>query len=185
MRLANLLPEQDKKTYQKYLMHLYLRRFLKAQGLVLVVLLVILSAQFVYLAIRVDGLKGQITELQKFNPEINVEDMQATAAAHNEGLKAASSILKAKANFSTLLDELGKLIPNGVTIDSVDITSSPASMAVKGRANTRENIVSLQNSLERSSTFTKTYAPLSNLTAARDGNFQFVLSFDLNKLISR
>lgn len=185
MRLANLLPEQDKNTYQKYLMHLYLRRFLYSQAFILVSLLVILAGQFVYFALRVDGLKGRITELQKFNPEINVEDMQATAAAHNEGLKAAAGILKAKASFSALLDELGKLVPNGVTIDSIDITSSPASMDVKGRARTRENIVALQNSLERSSTFTKTYAPLSNLTAARDGNFQFILSFDLNNLIPR
>lgn len=183
MKLANLLPEQDKKLYQKYLTHLYMRRFLYSQALMAVVLIAILAGFYIFYAVRIQTTKDKIADLENFARRVNLEDMRATAASHNQGIKAAAAVLKARANFSALLDEFGKLVPGGVTVDSIRITSSPAGMDVRGRAKTRELVVLLQNRLESSSAFSKVYAPLANLTEAQNGSFQFVLSFDLQKLI--
>ena len=83
---------------------------------------------------------------------------------------------------SQVIDELVRLLPQGVTLDSVKIETSPARVDVKGRAANRDSIVQLQSRLEQSELLKTTYAPLSNLTESADAPFLFTFSFDLKSI---
>ena len=182
MHLPNLLPAQHKKRYKLYATLLYLRRFLAILSLLLLILAAIFVAERIYYAGRLANARQSADTLRQANAEFNVASLQKTADRQNAQVKAAAAVLKGRPVMSRVVDEVVRILPPGVTIDSLKIETSPTRIDLKGRAASRDSIVALQARIEESDLLSASYAPLSNLTESVDAPFYFVLSFDLKAI---
>ncbi|OGE84897.1 MAG: hypothetical protein A3J48_02160 [Candidatus Doudnabacteria bacterium RIFCSPHIGHO2_02_FULL_46_11] len=177
MKLANLLPKNYVQSYKLYLGLLYAKRLFLDQTIIALLVGVILGAQFFVLREQTDDLAHTAANLNKLSSSINVAELQKAADDQAERLKAVSEVIKIKSDFSPFIDEFIEQVPPGVTLQSVILDSSKKQIDVSGRASAREQIVLLHSRLESSESLKIVYAPLSNLTAATDASFRFIVSF--------
>ena len=177
MRLPNLLPEQNKKAYRRYLIGRYIRRFLYIQIGAMLVFSLILAGEFVFYRKKSKDLQAELNNLRLSQGELNVAELQKTADEHNIRLQASQGIIDAKPAILSVLDEVMRSMPEGATLDSVKIDTLLGRVEIKGRASDREKVVALQSYFEKSNILTPIFKPLSNLTSSLAPSFSFILTF--------
>ena len=177
MRLPNLLPPENNTSYRLYLTSLYLRRLLQLQVVLAAVLLAVLAGQQYYLKQKLVVLNREVLVHKAATADFDIEDLQFAVNRETDRLKGANEILAVRPELSIYIDEVVKLLPAGVTLDSLSVSAVERQMSVQGRAAKRESIVVLQSRLAQSPLLNVLYDPLSNLTESRDAPFYFILKF--------
>lgn len=147
------------------------------QSAVALVLLVLVSIYFAVLKEKLEGLNQRSEALAVAQSSIDVDSLQGMVDKEADRLRVAKDALSNRIELSVYLDELARLTPVGITYDTVNVNSSPKKIEVKGRAQTREQVVRLHDALEQSKILEITFAPLSNLTEAINVDFEFILSY--------
>ena len=175
MHLPNLLPEEQKRSYRIYLFNLYLKRILFFQASVALVVILILGSQYFFLQFKLASLRSAIVTLKQIETRVDTRALEEAANAYNGRLQAASTMLGKQNLNSPYLDELARIIPQGITLDTLDFNAAISILEIKGRAARREQVVLLQSRIESSEIFILVFAPLGNLTESVDGPFHFIL----------
>jgi Tfp pilus assembly protein PilN len=177
-KLVNLLPHEYQKKYKIHLTSLYIRAFVVVQGIFLIIIAAGLAGLDRYYAHAFFESHKNVVQLEEAGKQFNIDEIRTAATVQNSRMKVAADIIAVRPRLSVVIDEVARLIPANVTIDSIDIDGLTPNVDIKGRAQSREQVVAFQNRLEGSKLLKLTFAPLSNLTQASNSGFEFVVTFD-------
>jgi hypothetical protein len=120
-------------------------------------------------SLSVDKYGDKLVELEKSNSYSRESRVSAN--------KIEKSLEK-HYKFSNLLEELTKLTPQGIVLNTLETAiDQPGSIKVSGLAKEREGFLKFKENLDRSSFFEKIDSPLSNYV--EPDNFSFQLSLKL------
>lgn len=75
--------------------------------------------------------------------------------------------------FSTIIEEVMKKVDDNITFSSIQINSSEQTITFKGRAATRESLLSLKDHLSDSDFFADVELPISSILQKENINFDF------------
>jgi Tfp pilus assembly protein PilN len=108
--------------------------------------------------------KGYADKVRKINSKINI-----VAQIQDEYIA-----------WSRLLESLAKITPNGVMFYSIKINREKALMEIKGRADTRDDLLILKENLKNTSFFYEPKLPIENMLQKRDVNFEIETKINLD-----
>ncbi|HMN19579.1 MAG TPA: hypothetical protein PKA31_03230 [Candidatus Moranbacteria bacterium] len=112
--------------------------------------------------------QGQFQELKVFE-----EEFQRT----NDSVERIMKMEKAHLHWSRALRDLGRLLPQGAIVS--ELSTKDYTVMLRGKAKTREDLLSLKSALEGYGCAENVQVPLSNLVSRTDVEFQ--VDFTLKK----
>ena len=96
----------------------------------------------------------------------------------NHSLTTISDIQDNYYNFSMLLDEIMRLVPDNVILTSIKINKAGLNIIFNGRALNRDQLLIFKEGLEDSESFTDIVLPISNIL--KKDNIDFEITATLN-----
>lgn len=176
-RFINLLPPEDQKQIRLAKLNTELISFGVWFGLSLLVLVALLFAGQIFLKaelnVSADHLAVKSQELDKLEQgslKKQVEDF-------NLGLENFQKLEGAHENWSAILMELARLLPPGVTLDSVAVARDERKIEIAGRASTRTSALLLRTNIIASPYFVNVNFPLANLEKSIDVPWKYRFYF--------
>ncbi len=171
----NLLPPQEKKEAELA----NLTRLVTSLSIwflaFLIIFTLLLASTFFYLSILLRA-QNRLIEIRQSDPkaqrlvEIEKKIKQANSRLSQIHLKQKDLIL-----WVPLLEEMAELTPGRIYLTSFSYQLAENQIYLSGWANTRDNLLTFQDSLEESPFFVEVEAPLSNLLKKSDIDFNFTL----------
>jgi Tfp pilus assembly protein PilN len=148
--MINLLPPTLKEQLRYAKLNRLMLRYLRLLVLIVIVLAGVFGASIYFLNAQADRsakvVETEKAEIASYAPTVT----KARDAA--ERLNAIKYIQGTQTKFSLLLDDLAKVLPTGVSIDSITLTgddTKPVRVSVTG--NTYDSLLSFRNALAGSS----------------------------------
>ncbi len=102
----------------------------------------------------------------------------------NKKLQKINEIQKDYFNFSSPLIEIGKLLPQGVQINFLNLDKPKKQFILNGYAKTRDDLLKFQKTMEGSPFFANIKFPLDNLLLKENINFEFSGILDVEEKLS-
>ena len=118
----------------------------------------IISARFIEETAEAEKFEGKITELNRF---LLLVDEIRTEEGYGVGF---------------LLEHIAPVVPAGSNLEKFAYSVNSNRIILRGHANQRVQVITLQNRLEADPLFINVEAPLSNLLKAEDIDFSFTLT---------
>jgi len=175
MLKLNLLPPRERKEMEWANLS-SLATSLSAWFFVFLIIFALLSAStYFYLSILLRA-QTRLLEIRQNDPkiqrlvEIEKKIKQANVRLRQINLKQEQLVL-----WIPLLEEIAEIIPPEIYLNSFSYQLTDDQIYLSGWADTRDNLLAFQNSLEESSSFVEVEAPLSNLLKQTDIDFSFTL----------
>ena len=148
--MINLLPPPIKDEIGYAKLNAWIIRYLKLVLMVAIILGGAFSTTYIYLQHRITNIKSQIATKQ-----VQIDQyasLEAKAKQANSRLTAIQTISTQKTHFSTLLSDLAKVTPQGVTIQSITLTGDATKpVLVSFSATTYQTAVAFRDALVTSS----------------------------------
>ncbi len=101
--------------------------------------------------------------------------LETEALEFNERIEIMKEIQKDILPFSPILAEIKNLIPEGITLNGLNIFSKEAEVILQGKADTRKHLIALKDNLESSLLFKSINMPLASIE--KKENIEFNISF--------
>ena len=139
----------------------------------LLIFTLLLTSTYFYLSILLKAQNNSI-EVRKQDEriqllaELETRIRQANQQVSRIHLKQKDLIL-----WTPILEELAEITPSGIYLTNFSYQASTGEINLNGWANTRNNLLLFQKSLEESSFFEEIEAPLSNLIKQTGIDFSF------------
>lgn len=171
----NLLPPKEKENIRLDLLDqriIIIGGYLIAALLIFIVLLVV---NLMIINFKISKSQNNFQDLQKKFAIEGFKDIQNKLKNINNKIKNIDQIQKNYPYYSTILEKIIAVIPNGAQISNISVTGKHINLA--GFAANRDSVVNIKDSLEKSSDFGNINYPLSNFLQAENINFSF--SFDI------
>lgn len=111
-------------------------------------------------------------ELTQQTEEEKSVDLGQTVRDFNKLLKNIEVVQAEYLPWTEILIETVTLVPSGIQLSSFTIQKGAASFSLTGKANTREDLLSLKKNLEDSDNFIEVQSPISNLLLKENINFE-------------
>lgn len=173
MITINLLSPQEKKaiTLEKSNISII--------GSFIVLFMVLISLSIILYTIsdlqkeNLKSLTRQTDSIQKF---LNKEDnkiIEDKVDKINSYLSVIKKIQDNKTDFSKTLIEISTITPKGIRLYNLKLNKEEKKFELSGNANSRDNLLKLQENLNKSQYFTKIESPISNLISPTNINFSF------------
>ena len=131
-------------------------------------------------------LQSQLEQILAQN-QSGINEAQQLAASIkkvNAKISAVASVQSDHYRWSPLLVELSRLTPPTIAFESVLLYQSESALEITGSAQTRNDLINYQKSLEDSGWFKKVDLPLEALISKENNNFTIKATLDLNKTTS-
>lgn len=174
MSHLNLLPENQKKALEKDRLFLAAHNFLGVLFLLAAGMSIALMLTRYALIDNYNRIK-QETSLVNTGSQILNKEIDLL----NQKISLAAAVQQGFAKWSSLLAEIGNLLPNQVGLNYLFINKESRAVRLSGRAADRNSLLSAKQSLENSGLLEALEAPLSNLT--EKVNVEFRLSGTFKK----
>jgi hypothetical protein len=172
-KFVNLLPSDEQKEYKLQLIHTELWSFGFWLGLSFLILAVLIFAAQTFLQeeLKISQQRVQ-TEQIAFN-KLQEQGIQKAAGDFNLNLTNFRTLSARHQNLSPVLIEFARLLPAGLTVDSLTISRSSLKVEASGRASDRKSVLQLRQNLLASSYFNNVNFPLLNLEKRTDAVWKF------------
>lgn len=174
--MFNLLPKQYKQALRwEILSRIFYTTafFVTLWGLVFGVVIFV-SLQ--YMSIQNDTLTELISVADALEENLEVKNLESQIEEFNALLFSIKDIREAgSSDVSFFIERIAQIVPAGSNLEELTYTSEANKITLRGHANLRSQIITLQNRLEEDEYFVDVQAPLSNLLKAEDIDFSFIL----------
>ncbi len=177
MLKLNLVSAELKK--QIKLQHVY--KMLRRANYVLIIItifiaIVIMSAK-VILQNNFNRVVAETTLITK-----NSQGFNERARNINSRLATLENVQNGFVPWSYFIEDVAKVIPDDIFLSVFKIDYKSNSLALRGRAISRDSLVIFKDNLEKKPYLNKINFPVSNLLEKENINFSFDVKFDLNKM---
>jgi Tfp pilus assembly protein PilN len=173
----NLLPEEAK---QELRWKLLARDFSVMSvfaffWLVIVAALLIVAAQ--YLSIQNGALKERVANEGKKVEIQEAQQLESQIALLNAHVLTIKNIQQSKKHDTAeILEAIAPLVPAGSNLTQLSVSTDTGTVTLRGHADLRSQVVTLQTSLESNELFSDVEFPLSNISKPEDITFTFNLT---------
>lgn len=141
----------------------------------LIIFALLLASTYFYLSIVLRAQAG-LLEVRQNDPAIqHLVEIEKKIKQANARLKQINRKQEQLVLWVPLLEEVAEITPPGIYLNSLSYQLTDDQIYLSGWANTRDNLLFFQSSLEESPFFVEVEAPLSNLLKQRDIDFNFTL----------
>lgn len=173
--MINLLPPQEKNNIYNLLLKRQLHVFVFIITIIFFGGAIFVLNTLVFLKIQVGEL-GQSLNLESTTVEADsVKSLEDKAKDLNFKLAKYQSFRDGSAGLSTILVRVSDVVPLGVGLTALNVDTATRKVTMSGQAQTRDDIVSMENKIKKSEYFEKIESPLSNYL--QKNNATFNLSF--------
>lgn len=175
--MINLLPPQEKERIYGALFKRQVHTFGLTAAVILVGGAVLILNTFAFLKIQIRELK------QVLRAEVAAAETQS-AQAIEESVKTLNVQLSGYSDFrrdavspTLIFSKIEELMPGGARLTALLVNAADKKIILAGRADTRENVMFLENNLKKSDFFERVESPLSNFLEKTDPAFSFTFYF--------
>ncbi len=179
----NLLPPEEKNSLRLSQTQRWIIFYGSAVLGSLSIFIVLLAVIWLSLFIQLKSLNASLDVAKQSQQGQDLKTQQDLIKELNAQIEKISQFEKTHKSYSPVLLALAKIMPVGTKLERLTLDEKNK-MAIFGYAATREAVLNLKNSLEKSALFTKIDSPLTNLIKQTDINFSFSLdakTSDLNQ----
>ncbi|MBD3247923.1 hypothetical protein GF382_01375 [Candidatus Falkowbacteria bacterium] len=177
MLRINLVPETTKK-------EISLRRtygLIKGTGYIFVFLAVVISAVFIFSrTFLLENTDPDTTE--KTMVSLNNKEVSKKPRLINQKVKSVLSVQEKNYSHFDIIKNISEKVPPGITFSRLKINTDEAKLEIKGKADLRENLLSLKANLENDPFYANIDFPLQNILSKTDINFGITAKLDLKQL---
>lgn len=131
--MINLLPPGLKRAYRFARRNVTLRRWIFANIVAFIGLVVIGASGYFYLGQISKSYDNQISTTTESLAKQNLAQTQKEAKEINSNLKLAVEVLSKQVLFSKLLEQLGTLVPNNATLSDFEINQADSAIDITAR----------------------------------------------------
>lgn len=175
----NLLPQQYKENFKKYI---FARLFYVFSGFVLIwgiVIGIILFTSFEFLAIQNNALEERIMGVRELKETEEAEAFEAEIISLNKFLGRVNNIKEVNSyDVFLILQKISPMVPEGSSLDNFTFSATTGKVSLKGRSVLRTHVITLENRLKEEPLFKEIDSPLSNLLQAEDVEFSFSITLE-------
>lgn len=171
----NLLPPEEKENIRLDLLNqriIIIGGYLIAAFLIFIVLL---AVNLMIINFKISKSQNNFQNLQKKFAVEGFKDVQNELKNINNKIKNIDQIQRNYPYYSTVIEKIIAIIPISAQINNISATGNHINLA--GFAISRDSVVNIKDTLEKSSDFKNINYPLSNFLQAENINFSF--SFDI------
>lgn len=177
MSAFNLLPQRSKQALK---WEIY-ARILHAATFFVVIWTIIFSitifTAYQYLSIQREALAQRIEQVKANKETQEAEELENEIIALNTLLKTIATIKREKTyDAAGLLARVAPMVPSGSFLERFIFSNTTQLISLKGTAQLRSQVVTLQQNLERDNLFSDVEFPFSNLSKPQDVDFIFTIT---------
>lgn len=176
MLVLNLVSQEIKQEIK--LRHIY--KLFKKMGYILVATVLIIAIILVAAKIIIKKNLDNIIE-QTSLVTGNNQSYTSKVKKINSQINSVMSIQKDHANWPNLIKILAEKTPAGIKISYIKINKENSSIKLGGKADLRDNLLSLKQNLENLKIFSNLDFPLENILEKKDINFEINAKINLNE----
>lgn len=167
----NLLPPGKKDELRKSFIFTY------AQSMIFLVLLVVGFVSFTLLSVRLLMYRN-LTDLSRRTAPESDEFKRVTDDIRlmNNYMERLDRLSAGSVSWSALYDGLDQLVPPGVVLNRLSVTRD-GHIVMAGIGQTRDDVLTLNNSLEASPHFRNIKSPLANILQRTDVHFELEATY--------
>ena len=177
--MLNLLPPEEKVMVGRERLRRFVIVFGVIGGAVLFLGVTLMFPSYISLAFRRLDLTRELNLSRKAPLLSEVDQIENSIRDFNKKLLLYEKGAGASNPVSSIEEQVLKLRPRAVSVRTVSYESAsktnPERISVKGRAQTRSELLRFQKNLESSGLFKKVHSPISNLLREIDLEFSLVL----------
>ncbi len=173
----NLISPEQKETLHYESIYLSIRKVAWLIIIFSVIISTIILSARIMLEDNYTTLLLETTLVTQRNQEIDSEITKI-----NTSLKGLSSIQKDFIKWSNFLVDFTKVIPPNISISSLIINKELKSLNLVGLADTRDDFLELEKSLNQLPYLINISRPITNLLGRKNVDFQFSANIDFKKL---
>ena len=167
--MINLLPPNLKEQVRYAKLNRLVLRYLRVTALVIVVIAGIFAGTIFYLHLQAGTVSSDVAS--KEQQIASTAAFQAQANDIAQRLAAIKYIQGQQTHFSTLLDDLAKVLPTGVSIDAITLTgSATAPVRINVTANSYNSVLAFRDAFAQSPRISG--VDLESIAQASGGSFQ-------------
>lgn len=175
--MINLLPPPEKEKVYGALFKRQVHTFGLTAAVILVGGAVLVLNTFAFLKIQIREL-GQV-----LRAEVAAAETQS-AQAIEESVKILNVQLSQYGNFrresvspALIFSKIEEVMPGGASLTALLVNAADKKIILAGRADTREDVIFLENNLKKSDFFERVDSPLSNFLEKANPSFSFTFYF--------
>ncbi|HEX5394896.1 MAG TPA: hypothetical protein VFW52_00885 [Candidatus Saccharimonadales bacterium] len=120
--MINLLPNDYKLNLQFGRQNIKLARWLLVSLVMIFILVLILGAGWLYISKQISDLNSSIAATQSQLQSQNLEKVRKQADEISQNIRVINDVLHREIRFSSLIDEVGKVMPPGTKLSSLTLS---------------------------------------------------------------
>lgn len=159
----NLLPPDRRRAYDEFLLFLALRRFAIVLGIFFVLVSGLLYGSTILLQQKVLQEQASTEAVEQRLSDIGGASFEQQIRDFNQMLGRVNTLQNGTVHWTPILHDLWTIVPAGVTFTSVEVDANQKTIAFRGTATVRDDLLSFQNALAHSERFSNPSSPISNL----------------------
>jgi len=175
--MLNLLPPYRKKDLRNEFVWRKLTVFFWLFFTVTVIFICLLTTTWSYITIQQKAINQLVLIAENSDSGQKIKNLEQEIQQTNDNLTYLNQLNLYTMETSAVVNQICQLIPDGVKINSLAINRDNQECFVGGHADSRQQLLNFQNTLENTKIFYSVELPLSNLL--KEQNLIFELSFNL------
>lgn len=169
----NLLPPEQQRSIRLTRLNSQVMSFGVWFILSLLVFATVLFASFLVLRQRLDAMEQEVAVQSKALDELKDTAVRKEVENFSQNLKNFETLLKARDNWSGILQELARNLPPDMAVDSLSVNRADRKIELGGRAATRSSVLEFRRHLLDSGHFANINFPLANLEKAENLRWKY------------
>ncbi|MBU1148885.1 PilN domain-containing protein [Patescibacteria group bacterium] len=173
----NLLPPSKKTLLKRQ------KTLAKVQSLIIYTIIILFFA-LVFLRGNLYIIKEEIDSLETRIESANQISQSTQGLSLDQEISTFNSLIKNTYNYqndflkwSLVLDELADSVPQGISFSYLNLSKESLSVEIRGKANTRDNLVNFKNLLENNPNYSDINIPITSFLTKTDLDFKITFKF--------
>lgn len=181
--MINLLPPEHKKELRAARVNVALRRYVLLEIVGVGLLAATIAATFVIMSMARTNAEQEIVDNTTRASDYQAVDKQATEFRSN--LATAKAILDKEVQYSKVILEISKNIPDGIILDvlSLDATTFGSPTTLSAKAKSYDHALELKSRFESSDIFSNVY--LESVAQSTDTDTKYPVDVRINVTINK
>lgn len=172
-RSANLLPPEVRKQNELYQFSSGLLLFGGWVAMLLAALVLVLVMARIFFARQLSSVTAQVASKTKVLETLRAGELTSEVESVNLNLANFKILQSQHRVFAEALLELARVLPADVTVDAVAVTRGGGKIEIRGRAGSRDSVLTLRQNILQSALFKGVNFPLQNLERPRDVSWKY------------
>lgn len=183
--MINLLPDDKKRDIKAARANVILLRynFLSIAGFIALLLICLVF----YIVLRAHEFSAVSKSEDNIAKAANYDTVKKEADAYKANLTVANKVFQNSVNYTSVVFEITKLLPSGVTLDNITVNAEDfgKQISFSGRAKSYDKAMELKDKFQNSKIFTNVFFQnLTDLSGGQSSSYPVtvVISAKLNKV---